>query len=50
MMLGQLGGGGTAFANVGDNGALDVAHMYGDKQEPSRWDVHTGYHVWLNHP
>ena len=58
MMLGQLGQGAiTAFANelaVGDNGALDVALMYGDKQEPSRWDVllHRGYHVWLypDHP
>ena len=37
MMLGQLGQGAiTAFANelaVGDNGALDVTLMYGDKQD-----------------
>ena len=36
MMLGQLGQGAiTAFANelaVGDNGALDVTLMYGDRQ------------------
>ena len=36
MMLGQIGQGAiTAFANelaVGDNGALDVTLLYGDKQ------------------
>ena len=37
MMLGQIGQGAmTAFANelaVGDNGALDVTLLYGDKQD-----------------
>ena len=39
MMLGQIGQGAmTAFANelaVGDNGALDVTLLYGDKQDHS---------------
>lgn len=47
MMLGQLGQGAiTAFANelaVGDNGALDVALMYGDKQNhPDGMSYYTG--------
>ena len=37
MMLGQIGQGAvTAYANqlaVGDNGALDVTLLYGDKQD-----------------
>lgn len=47
MMLGQLGQGAiTAFANelaVGDNGALDVTLMYGDKQDhPGGMSYYTG--------
>lgn len=47
MMLGQLGQGAiTAFANelaVGDNGALDVTLMYGDKQNhPDGMSYYTG--------
>lgn len=47
MMLGQIGQGAiTAFANelaVGDNGALDVTLMYGDKQNhPDGMSYYTG--------
>ena len=47
MMLGQIGQGAvTAFANqlaVGDNGALDVTLLYGDKQEhPDGMSYFTG--------
>lgn len=47
MMLGQIGQGAiTAFANelaVGDNGALDVTLLYGDKQDhPSGMSYYTG--------
>ena len=47
MMLGQIGQGAmTAFANelaVGDNGALDVTLLYGDKQDhPDGMSYYTG--------
>lgn len=47
MMLGQIGQGAvTAFANqlaVGDNGALDVTLLYGDKQDhPGGMSYFTG--------